>query len=144
MAYMVALVLALGTLFFVGSKKETMLLNINRTSELYSFGDTKKEVKNSYTFLFTNTDSVEHEFYFEVMDDRFSIVRPSKPVLLKSGEKIKDIVVIKTDKEIVSDDRRDTPVNIKIRAFAVDKPKDVSVIRDTVFMYPSLQVINSK
>jgi hypothetical protein len=44
----------------------------------------------------------------------------------------------------VSDDRRDTPVNIKIRAFAVDKPKDVSVIRDTVFMYPSLQVINSK
>ena len=54
------------------------------------------------------------------------------------------VVVLSTDKEIVKNDRKDTPIPIKIRAFAVDKKDLIVVERDAVFFYPSLEVIKQK
>lgn len=140
-AYMIALIITTIALFIMGSKKEHMLLNINKTSELYNISE-NKTVKNSYTFLFANTDDKEHQIYFEIVGrNDITIERPSKPLKMKSGEKIKEIVVLKTTSELVKDDRKDTPIAIKIRAFAIDNPKEIFVERDTVFFYPSQQVL---
>lgn len=143
-AYIVMLSLAFIGLILLGSKKENMLLNINRTSELYAVKD-GGVIENHYTFLFQNTDSQAHEYYFEVVGNKdITISRPKDSFKLNPGSKVNKVVVLSTDKEIVKNDRKDTPIPIKIRAFAVDKKDLIVVERDAVFFYPSLEVIKQK
>jgi cytochrome c oxidase accessory protein FixG len=143
-AYIVMLTMAFSGLLLMGSKKEHMLLNINRTTELYAVKD-NGIVENHYTFLFQNTDSKEHNYYFEVVgNENIKISRPTEPFKLNAGSKANKVVVLYTDKEIAKNDRKDTPIAIKIRGFAVDDKQKIVVERDAVFFYPSTEVINEK
>lgn len=136
-AYGIALSIALIALFLMGSTKEYMLLNINRTSELYKIKDDGKDIKNVYTFLFQNTDSKDHNYYFEVMHDGISITKPSEPFTLNSGAKMKKIVILKADKNLSQHDKEDTLLKINIKAFAIDEKEKIVINRDTTFIYPS-------
>jgi cytochrome c oxidase accessory protein FixG len=143
-AYIVMLTMAFSGLLLMGSKKEHMLLNINRTTELYAVKD-NGIVENHYTFLFQNTDSKEHNYYFEVVgNENIKISRPTEPFKLNAGSKANKVVVLYPDKEIAKNDRKDTPIAIKIRGFAVDDKQKIVVERDAVFFYPSTEVINEK
>ena len=135
-AYAVALTLVFGALLWMGTKKEHMLLNINKTAQLYRFTHDGKIV-NDYTFLFQNTDSKNHTYYFKVEGHPdIKILRPTKPFELNAGKKIKKIVTLWATKPLAKDMRKDTPIPIKIKAFAVDAPKKIVVERNTVFVYP--------
>lgn len=139
--YFVALTLVLITLFMVGSKKENMLLNVNKTTRLYKIND-NSVVENDYIFLFTNTDSKAHSYYFEIVGNKdLKIVRPTEPFKIGAGKKKKSVVVIETDKVLVNDATKDTPLPIKIRAYAVDDKKNIVVDRDTVFTYPRIDLL---
>lgn len=75
-----------------------MLLNINKTTELYAVKDNGL-IENHYTFLFQNTDSKDHTYYFEVVGrDDIKIARPRESFKLSAGSKVKKIVVLTTDK----------------------------------------------
>jgi polyferredoxin len=54
-AYFAVLALILVTLFVMGSKKEHMLLNINKGQRLYKVLPASV-VQNDYIFMFSNTD----------------------------------------------------------------------------------------
>jgi len=74
-AYSVALTIVFVALLIMGTKKEHMLLNINKTAQLYRFTHDGRIV-NDYTFLFQNTDSKDHTYYFKVENDKIRIVKP--------------------------------------------------------------------
>lgn len=133
-AYIVALTLALIGLFFMGTKKEYMLLNINRTSQLYKMADDAKTVENVYTFLFQNTDSKDHMYYFEVSNKEINIDKPSEPFLLKAGEKIKKVVILSSVPKELKIEGEDLPILIK--AYALDSKEKITVDRHTIFIYP--------
>ncbi|NDJ28082.1 cytochrome c oxidase accessory protein CcoG [Campylobacter sp. MIT 12-8780] len=141
-AYCIVLAVAVIILIFMGSKKEHMLLNINRSSELYHIEqkDGKTEVSNAYVFLFDNTDNKAHEYYFKVEiqgdENALSIVRPSKPFTLKAGAKSKQIVVLKTEKNLSKNKDQDTILPLKITAFALDESEKIKVERESIFVYP--------
>jgi cytochrome c oxidase accessory protein FixG len=135
-AYMVALTVVLVALFWMGTKKEHMLLNINRTSQLYKI-EPNGAVENSYVFLFQNTDIKDHKYYFKVLNNKdITIKRPKKEFKLIAGKKVKKIVILQTDKPLVKDSNKDTPIPITIRAYATDDAKKIVVDRKTVFVYP--------
>ncbi|NPA03557.1 MAG: cytochrome c oxidase accessory protein CcoG, partial [Epsilonproteobacteria bacterium] len=135
-AYLVMLAIAFVALFYMGSKKEHMLLNINRTSQLYKITPDGK-VKNTYVFLFQNTDTKKHTYYFEVVDNPdIKIARPKKPFDVVPGKKVKKVVILYTDKVLAKDTTKDTPIPIKIKAYAVDDPEKIVVYRDTIFVFP--------
>ena len=136
-AYGVALSLALVALFMMGSTKEHMLLNINRTTQLYKIKDDGKDIQNAYTFLFQNTDSKDHNYYFEVEHKDLSIKKPSEPFMLKAGTKLKKIVILKADKNLSVNQKEDTLLDITIKAYAVDDKEKIVVTRETTFIYPS-------
>jgi len=136
-AYGVALSLALIALFMMGSTKEHMLLNINRTTQLYKIRDEGKDIQNAYTFLFQNTDSKDHKYYFEIEDEGISIKKPSTSFMLKAGTKLKKIVILKADKNLSTHDETDTVLKIIIKAYAVDNKEKIVVKRETTFIYPS-------
>ena len=131
-AYLVILSCVLAAGFFMSGKKENMLLNINRTSELYRVLE-QGEVENSYVFLVQNTQNKEHTFFFEIDDKSIEISRPSKPIKLKAGAKQKVIVTLKSKNENTSE--KDLLKHINIRAYATDEPT-ISVQRASTFIYP--------
>jgi cytochrome c oxidase accessory protein FixG len=133
-AYMVALSLVLVGLFVMGSQKEYMLLNINRTSQLYKMSSDHKTVENVYTFLFQNTDSKDHSYYFELSNSELKIEKPTEPFMLKAGQKVNKIVIISSSANKLSDETKNLPVIIK--AFAVDEKEKILVERKTIFIYP--------
>ena len=144
LGYIAVLTLTLIILIAMSTTKEHMLLNINKTTELYSI---KKDglVQNSYVFLFRNTDNKAHTYYFEIEgQDDITILRPKKPFKLSAGGKAKKIVILQTKKELVKDDRKDTPITLSIKAYAVDEAERIVVNRETVFVYPRYDLIEAK
>ena len=131
-AYLVILCVVLVAAALMSGKKESMLLNINRTSELYKVLD-QGEVENSYVFLVQNTQSKDHKFYFEIDDKSIEISRPNKPFTLKAGAKQKVIVTLRSKNENTSE--KDLLKHINIRAYATDEPT-ISVQRASTFIYP--------
>lgn len=141
-AYGVALTIALIALFMMGATKEYMLLNINRTSQLYKIKDEGKEIQNAYTFLFQNTDNKDHTYYFETNNKDISIVKPTKPFMLKSGKKLKKVIILKANKSLSQHAKDDTLLNLEIKAFAMEEKEKIQVLRETTFIYPSPKSIN--
>ncbi len=140
-AYAVVLTMTLIALFVMGSTKENMLLNVNKTTRLYKILD-KGVVQNSYLFLFTNTDSKEHTYFFEIVgNDDIKIVRPKEGFKLGAGKKKKKVVVFETNKELANDIRKDVPIPVTIKAYAQDDKENISVIRKTVFVYPRIDLV---
>lgn len=134
--YIVAMVVVFSALLVMSSKKEDMLLNINR-QELYTIRDNAR-VENSYIFLFQNTQREAYEFYFEVQGNAdIKIKRPSKPFLIQPGEKSKQVVVLYTDnKNLAQDAQKDTHIPLNIKAYAIGSEKPIEVFRESVFIYP--------
>jgi cytochrome c oxidase accessory protein FixG len=133
-AYGVALTIALIALFIMGTKKEYMLLNINRPSQLYKILDDGKTIENAYTFLFQNTDSKDHQYYFDISHASVKIDKPTEPFLLRAGEKMKKIVLLTSVPEQIKDEGEALPIEIK--AYALDDKDKILVLRKTIFIYP--------
>ena len=131
-AYLVILCVVLAAAVLMSGKKESMLLNINRTSELYKVLG-QGEVENSYVFLVQNTQNKEHTFFFEIDDKSIEISRPNRPFTLKAGAKQKVIVTLKSKNENTSE--KDLLKHINIKAYATDEPT-ISVQRASTFIYP--------
>jgi len=141
-AYGFALVASLVGLFWIGSTKEFMLLNINRTTQLYKIKDEGKRVTNAYTFLFQNTENDDHKYYFEIEGhDDIKIQRPSKPFKLRAGSKSKKVVILQTKKVLAKNNKKDTPIPITIKAYAIDAKEKIVVERHTTFVYPRYDVL---
>jgi len=143
-AYLTVLAIIISALFMAGSSKENMLLNINKSTRLYKIVDGNK-VQNIYMFLFQNIDSKKHKYYFKVEGlDGIKIIKPSKPFDIAGGFKKKKAVILETDKVLVRNKNKDVPLPITIKAYAVDDPKNITVIRKSVFVYPRIDHIKQK
>ena len=139
-AYAVLLIGITIALFIMGSTKETMLLNINKSNRVYKVEGTT--VSNDYQFLFTNTQNDGHEFMFEIVGrDDIVIERPTEPFYIGEGMKVKKVVVLSTDKKIGKSQDITSKIPITIRAYAVDAKDKVFVTRKTIFAYPPLKEV---
>ena len=137
----------------MGSKKEHMLLNINKETRLYStkaLADGKVRVDNSFVFLLQNTQNEKMKFYFDIippkgMEGKIKISRPTKPFMATPGAKKKKIVTLRTTEVLVDDARKDTIIPITIHAYAFDangsKSEKISVYRKSTFTYPKESVL---
>ncbi|MCK9455030.1 MAG: cytochrome c oxidase accessory protein CcoG [Sulfurimonas sp.] len=148
LAYIVLLVGLVIAMVIMGSKKEHMLLNINKENRLYSISkesDGKIAVDNAYVFLIQNTKNEKMDFYFDVtlpkdIKGNLEIVKPTEPFSVTPGVKKKKIVVLRTYDELSDDARHDTIIPIKIRAYALEH-EEIVVFRDATFTYPRADII---
>ena len=134
--YCAAIAITAAALALMSAKKENMLLNINRTSELYKVNK-DGEIENAYVFLFENTDAAAHEFYFDVSanDADIKIKRPKSNIALNAGEK-KKIVVVLTAPKNAARAGKNANTKITIRAYAADEKEKINIARETIFAYP--------
>ncbi len=142
--YGIILVVLIGIIAAMGSKKEAFLLNVDRNGQPYSIIRTaggKPEVQNAYVFLLQNTRMKTHKFYFSViapksMQGKIKIERPSKPFTVVPNVKDKKIVVLYTTDMLVDNPNNDTVIPIKIKAYTTDTKKPLIVYRNTTFSFP--------
>ncbi|MFA9372590.1 MAG: cytochrome c oxidase accessory protein CcoG [Poseidonibacter sp.] len=133
--YAVALLLVVALLFVMGSKKEYMLLNINKTTQLYSIKE-GNVVRNNFVLLFQNTEDKPLTYELEVVGNKDIEIKRFKPFTLNPGKLVKKVMVLETNKVLVNDLTKDTPLKVTLRAYAIEDPKRVSVLRQAVFIYP--------
>ena len=53
-------------------------------------------------------------------------------------ENAKKVIILETDKILVNDNTKDTPITVTLKAFAKEDPTKVVVFRKAVFIYPRL------
>ena len=133
--YFVALVVVIGLLFVMGGEKEHMLLNINKTTELYKIKE-DKVVTNNLLLLFQNTESQTLTYDLEIVDNPDIKITRFEPFTLSAGKLIKKVVILETDKILVNDNTKDTPITITLKAYAKENPEKVVVYRKATFIYP--------
>lgn len=133
--YAVALLLVVALLFVMGSKKEYMLLNINKTTQLYSIKE-DNVVRNNFVLLFQNTEDKPLTYQLEVVGNKDIKIKRFKPFTLNPGKLVKKVMILETNKVLVNDLTKDTPLKVTLRAYALEDPKRVSVLRQAVFIYP--------
>ncbi|PAF47909.1 cytochrome c oxidase accessory protein CcoG [Helicobacter sp. 12S02232-10] len=139
--YMVVLGFVFAILLIVGGKKEHMLLNITRTTELYEIRN-PSTIDNDYVFLFQNTDKNDHRYAFKIKNrDDIEIIRPTSDIPLKAGSKIKEVVILRAKKPLGDNTNKDITIPITIEAFATDEPDKIRIERKTVFVYPRADIL---
>ncbi len=135
--YIVALVLIIGGLVVMSGKKEYMLLNVNKTTQLYKVKDDNL-VENNFLLLFQNTQPKKHTYKLEIIGKykgKIEIKR-FKELTLNPGKMAKKVMVLATKEKLVDDATKDTPITVMLKAYAVDEPEKISVLRKAVFIYP--------
>ena len=136
-SFIFALLVVIGLLFVMGGEKENMLLNVNKTTELYKVKE-NKVVANNFVLLFQNTESVPLTYDLEIVDNPDIKIERFEPFTLSPGKLAKKVVILETDKVLVSDNTKDTPITITLKAFAKEDPTKVVVFRKAIFIYPRL------
>lgn len=142
----VGLTIGMGVL---GSKKEHMLLNINKENRLYSVkkvDEGRVMVDNAYEFLVQNTQNSAMKYYFEVIlpkgiNGKIEIIKPVKEFTVVPNIKKKKIVILRTYEMLADDSRHDTIIPITIRAYAIGHEDSVEVFRKSTFTYPRSDII---
>jgi cytochrome c oxidase accessory protein FixG len=136
--YIIAILGIIIMLFVMGGKKEYMLLNVNKTTKLYSIKDNGKRVENTFVLLFQNTQKQPYTYDLEVIGEYAGKITIKKfiPFRLSRGKLAKKVVKLVTTQKLVNDNTKDTPVTVTLKAFAKEKPDKINVIRKAVFMYP--------
>ena len=135
--YFVALVVVIGLLFVMGGEKEYMLLNINKTTQLYKVKEDNL-VTNNYVLLFQNTESKVMTYELEIVDNPDIKITRFESFSLSPGKLAKKVIILETDKILVNDNTKDTPITVTLKAFAKEDPTKVVVFRKAVFIYPRL------
>ena len=133
--YSVALLLVVALLFVMGGEKEYMLLNINKTTQLYKVKE-DNVVANNYVLLFQNTESKPLTYNLELTDNPDIKITRVEPFTLSPGKLAKKVVILETDKVLVNDKSKDTPITVTLKAYAQEDPEKVVVFRKAVFIYP--------
>ena len=135
--YFVALLIVISLLFVMGGEKEHMLLNVNKTTELYKVKE-DKVVTNNFLLLFQNTESQSLTYDLEIVDNPDIKITRFEPFTLSPGKLAKKVVILETNKILVSDNTKDTPITITLKAYAKENPEKVVVYRKATFIYPRL------
>ena len=135
--YFVALLIVISLLFVMGGEKEHMLLNVNKTTELYKVKE-DKVVTNNFLLLFQNTESQTLTYDLEIVDNSDIKITRFEPFTLSPGKLAKKVVILETNKILVSDNTKDTPITITLKAYAKENPEKVVVYRKATFIYPRL------
>jgi cytochrome c oxidase accessory protein FixG len=135
-AYPIAISIAFAALLFMTTTKKSMILNINRNTELFHMSRDGQSVENTYKFKFENIDSKEHMFYFEVLNPDITIKTPTEPFKLKAGEVKIKVAILSSDINSSLKTKSGKPLPVTIRAFAADDREKIFIEKEAVFIYP--------
>lgn len=153
-SYILVLCIILIAMIFMGQKKESILVSIDRNTQLYSVRKSGA-IDNFYTFLFENVDKTPRYLSFKILNqENIIILRPQLPILVQPGQKLKEVVVLRKppisknlphlstnptltqkDEGIKPKDLEQETLPLKIQIFDVED-ESIKTIQESIFISP--------
>ena len=131
--YLLALActIILANIFLVA--QDPMLININRTTKLYSIKEDKL-VTNNYLITLHNRSKDSYSYGIKLHDPRFEVKRFQTPTL-EANKRIKSVLILKTIEPMSLSNQKDTPIKIKASFYAKENP-NIKIDKILTFIYP--------
>lgn len=139
MAYFTVLLLSIMGAVVMGSKKEEIIVNVNKTAELYKIHE-DSFVSNNYTLTVHNTQNIDYTYDVTAENSELFEVKKLEPFEVRAQSFEKKVLVLKTKKKLVGSDRQSTPMVAKIVVFAKENPK-IRLTKELAFIYPRSDLI---
>jgi cytochrome c oxidase accessory protein FixG len=132
MTYFVSLFLSIFLAFYFSLQKEEFLVNVNKTTELYSIKE-NGIISNNYILTIHNTQDKDYTFNIRLVENKGFKIKKFDSFELKAGDKTKKILILETTDDFVKLEKK--PSKISIEIFAKEDEK-VKIIRQIAFFYP--------
>lgn len=139
MAYFTVLLLSIIGAVVMGSNKEEIIVNVNKTAELYKIHD-DSSVSNNYALTVHNTQNIGYTYDVRAENSELFEVKKIEPFEVKAQSFQRKILVLQTKKKLVGSDRQSTPMVAKIIVFAKENPK-IQLTKELAFIYPRSDLI---
>ncbi|QKF67925.1 cytochrome c oxidase accessory protein [Arcobacter venerupis] len=130
--YFVSLFLCIFLAFYFSLEKENFLVNVNKTTELYSVKE-NGTISNNYILTIHNTQDKDYTFDIRLLDDKDFKIKRFESVKLKAGEKTKKILLLETTDDFKKLEKKPSKVSIEI--FTQENEK-IKILRQIAFFYP--------
>jgi cytochrome c oxidase accessory protein FixG len=130
--YFVSLFLCIFLAFYFSLEKENFLVNVNKTTELYSVKE-NGVISNNYILTIHNTQDKDYTFDIRLIDDKDFKIKRFESVKLKAGEKTKKILILETTDDFKKLEKKPSKVSIEI--FTQEDEK-IKILRQMAFFYP--------
>ena len=130
--YFVSLFLCIFLAFYFSLEKENFLVNVNKTTELYSIKE-NGVISNNYILTIHNTQDKDYTFDIRLVDNKNFRIKRFDSFDLKAAEKTKKILILETTEDFKK--LKNKPSNISIEIFTKDDEK-IKVKRQIAFFYP--------
>jgi polyferredoxin len=130
--YFVSLFLCIFLAFYFSLEKENFLVNVNKTTELYSIKE-NGVISNNYILTIHNTQDKDYTFDIRLVDNKNFRIKRFDSFDLKAAEKTKRILILETTEDFKK--LKNKPSNISIEIFTKDDEK-IKVKRQIAFFYP--------
>ena len=130
--YFASLFLCIFLAFYFSLEKENFLVNVNKTTELYSIKE-NGAVSNNYILTIHNTQDKNYTFDIELLDNKDFKIKRFESFDLKAGEKTKKILILETTEDFKK--LKEKPSKITIEIFTKENEK-IKVKRQIAFFYP--------
>ena len=132
--YLAVIIGSLVLAVFFASEKEYLLVNVNKTGQLYRI-EKNGTVNNGYVVAIHNTQDRAYTYDIKIEDNKNFSIKRFKSFKLKPQRRIKKILILQTQEKLHLSQREDTAVKLRVTVFAKEDPK-VSITQDVTFMYP--------
>ncbi|MDD4328935.1 MAG: cytochrome c oxidase accessory protein CcoG [Aliarcobacter sp.] len=130
--YFVSLFLCIFLAFYFSLEKENFLVNVNKTTELYSIKE-NDVISNNYILTIHNTQDKDYTFDIRLVDNKNFRIKRFDSFDLKAAEKTKKILILETTEDFKK--LKNKPSNISIEIFTKENEK-IKVKRQIAFFYP--------
>ena len=130
--YFVSLFLCIFLAFYFSLEKENFLVNVNKTTELYSIKE-NDVISNNYILTIHNTQDKDYTFDIRLVDNKNFRIKRFDSFDLKAAEKTKRILILETTEDFKK--LKNKPSNISIEIFTKENKK-IKVKRQIAFFYP--------
>ena len=98
MTYFVSLFLCIFLAFYFSLQKENFLVNVNKTTELFTKTQ-DGEITNNYIITIHNTQDKDYTFDIKLLDDKNFKIQRFESLKLEAGKKSKKVLIIQTTKD---------------------------------------------
>ncbi|MGM0520188.1 MAG: cytochrome c oxidase accessory protein CcoG [Campylobacterota bacterium] len=134
LAYFISLALCIVLALGFASKKKYFLVNVNKTTKLYSIKE-NQQVANNYIFIFHNTSDKAYTFDMKLQEDSKFFLKRFKPFTLKPNKRVKKVVIVQTKDRLFLSDNKNTPLKVKIDILTKENKK-AKQTKTLSFIYP--------
>lgn len=137
--YIATIIISLLLAVAFGSEKEAILVNVNKTGQLYRI-DASGNVSNGYLIAIHNTQNRTYSFDIKIEDNEDFKIKRFLSSPLAANKRVKKPLIIETQKRLALSQRKDTVLKLKVTVFAKENP-EIKHTQEVAFVYPRSDLI---